>query len=52
MEINKTWHLGNKMPKNPSFEERVTWHREHAKNCQCMPIPRKLLQEMKEKGLV
>lgn len=25
MNINKEWHLKNKMPKNPTFEERVRW---------------------------
>jgi hypothetical protein len=52
MVINKTWHLKNKMPKNPSFEERVKWHREHLKNCSCYPtIPKKLSEEMKKRGV-
>ena len=42
MVINKEWHKKNKMPKNPSFEERVDWHKEHLKNCGCMPIPKRL----------
>lgn len=51
MKINKEWHLKNKMPKNPTFEMRVAWHLEHQKNCNCRPIPEKLLEEMKEKGI-
>lgn len=51
MKINKEWHLMNKMPKNPTFEMRVQWHLEHQKNCNCRPIPQKLLEEMKEKGI-
>lgn len=51
MKINKEWHLKNKMPKNPSFEERVKWHLAHQKNCQCRPIPEKLLEEMKAKKI-
>jgi hypothetical protein len=39
------------MPKNPSVEERIGWHLEHKKNCACRPIPKKLLAEMKDKGL-
>jgi hypothetical protein len=46
MQINREWHLNNKMPKNPTFEQSVQWHLEHEKNCQCRPIPAKLLEEM------
>lgn len=46
MKINKDWHEKNKMPKNPTFEQRVKWHLEHQKNCSCRPIPQKLLIEM------
>ncbi len=49
MAINKAWHLKNKMPKNPTVEERVAWHREHQKNCSCWPFPDKLAEKMKEK---
>jgi hypothetical protein len=49
MKINAEWHLKNKMPENATFEERVIWHKAHQKNCSCRPIPKKLLQEMKEK---
>lgn len=48
MKINKEWHEKNKMPKNPTFEQRVKWHLEHQKNCNCRPIPQKLLSEMAE----
>jgi hypothetical protein len=34
-KINKEWHLANKMPKNPSEEQRLLWHIEHNKNCEC-----------------
>jgi len=37
------------MPKNPSTQERIKWHLEHAKHCACRPIPAKLLDEMKKK---
>ncbi len=51
MAINKEWHLNNKMPKNPKFDERVKWHLGHQKNCDCRPIPKKLLEEMKQRGI-
>jgi hypothetical protein len=47
MTINKEWHLKNKMPKNPTAEQRIKWHIAHAKNCSCRPIPEKLAQEIK-----
>jgi hypothetical protein len=50
--INKEWHEKNIMPKNPSFEQRVKWHKEHLKNCKCRTeIPAKLKEEMKERGI-
>ena len=48
MAINKEWHRKNKMPKNPTFEQRMGWHFEHQKNCSCRPIPKKLAEEMKK----
>lgn len=47
-KINKGWHKKNRMPKNPTFEQKVKWHREHQKNCKCRPIPIKLLEKIKE----
>jgi len=51
MPINKSWHLANKMPQNPTVEQRIKWHLEHKKNCSCMPIPKKLEEEMKRMGI-
>jgi len=51
MKINKTWHLKNKMPKNPTLEQRLKWHKDHAKNCQCRPISEKLSLLIKEKNI-
>ena len=48
MKINREWHLKNKMPKNPTLEQRVKWHMAHAKNCSCRPMPEKLLLEMRK----
>ena len=47
--INKEWHAKNSMPQNPPMEERINWHRTHAKHCACMPIPQKLLHDMHRK---
>lgn len=51
MKINKEWHQKNKMPKNPSFDQRVKWHLEHQKHCSCRPISAKLAEEMKKRGI-
>lgn len=35
MALNAEWHRAHPMPKNPTFEQRVAWHREHAEVCGC-----------------
>jgi len=50
MAINAEWHKKNRMPKNASFEQRVAWHTQHNKNCNCHPgFPKKLAEEMEKK---
>jgi len=52
MKLNKEWHLNNPMPKNPTFDQRLHWHREHQKNCACHPqLPEKLIEEMEKRGI-
>ena len=46
MKINKEWHLKNKMPKNPTHEERMKWHIEHAKHCTCREMPDSIRKEI------
>jgi hypothetical protein len=50
MRLNKDWHLANKMPKNPSLEQRITWHKKHQKHCSCAPIPKKLQEEIRRQN--
>lgn len=51
-KLNTEWHLANKMSKNATVEERIKWHTEHAKNCQCRTgIPAKLQAEMKKRSI-
>jgi hypothetical protein len=38
------------MPKNPAPDQRMAWHAEHAKNCDCRAIPPKLAAEMRRAG--
>ena len=47
-KINKEWHLANKMPEKATFKQRMQWHLEHEKHCQCYPISDKIKQELEE----
>lgn len=50
-KLNKAWHLEHRMPPKATFEQRVKWHVEHVKHCACRPIPDKLREEMKARGV-
>lgn len=50
-KLNRSWHLKHAMPPKATFEQRVKWHLEHVKHCACRPIPAKLLEQMREKGI-
>jgi hypothetical protein len=39
MKANAAWHQKHRMPPRATMEQRVAWHREHAKHCACRPIP-------------
>jgi len=39
MKINKEFYLAHVMPSNPTINQRIYWHIEHQKNCNCRPIP-------------
>ena len=49
MKINVEWHSKHKMPKNPTLDQRVKWHIEHAKHCSCRPLEGKILEEIKKR---
>ncbi|HWS48988.1 MAG TPA: hypothetical protein VN174_02990 [Candidatus Methanoperedens sp.] len=50
MSINRDWHLANKMLKNPTLDQRIEWHLEHSKNCDCRVLGGKILEEIKKRG--
>jgi hypothetical protein len=39
------------MPRNATLDQRIAWHLAHAEACGCRPIPGKLLEEMKARGI-
>jgi hypothetical protein len=52
MKLNRSWHEKHRMPKNATLDQRIRWHLAHRKNCSCRPIPEKLAEMMKTRGLL
>jgi hypothetical protein len=50
--MNKFWHAANKMPPKATLEQRIQWHKEHQKHCDCREAPKSLLPFMKTKKIV
>jgi hypothetical protein len=48
---NAAWHDAHRLPRNAKLDERIAWHREHARECGCRPIPAKLFEQMQKQGL-
>ena len=42
MSLDAAWHRAHPMPERPTLEQRLDWHREHAKHCGCRKPPAKL----------
>jgi hypothetical protein len=40
------------MPKNATIDQRIKWHLEHQKYCDCREIPLKLKEEMKKRKII
>jgi hypothetical protein len=51
-KLNRSWHEKNRMPTNATLEQRIRWHLQHRKHCTCRPIPEKLAETMRARGLV
>jgi hypothetical protein len=50
-KINAEWHKANRMPKNPTFNQRVEWHLAHVRFCECRKIPKKFASLMDDAGI-
>jgi hypothetical protein len=50
-KLNAEWHQQHRMPKNPTEEQRIAWHIEHAKHCACREMSEKLKAEIKKRKL-
>jgi hypothetical protein len=51
MKFNKKWHMAHPLLKNATLDQRIAWHLEHAKHCQCREIPNKLKIEIRKKNI-
>ncbi len=52
MSINKEWHLAHPMPKNANMEQRIKWHLDHLKHCNCRTeLPGKIKEELKKRHI-
>jgi hypothetical protein len=49
MEINTEWHSKNKLPENPTPDQGVKWHIEHARHCSCGSIDGEVLEALKKR---
>ena len=52
LRLNKDWHAKHRMPAKATLEMRIKWHLAHRKHCACRPIPAKLAEAMKGRGLI
>lgn len=44
--IIAAWHRTHPMPNNPSLDQHVKWHAEHAAVCACRAVPKTVLREL------
>ena len=49
--MNAAWHDAHPMPQNPTLDQRIAWHVEHTAQCGCRPVPDKLAEEMRRRGI-
>ena len=52
MIVNADWHRAHRMPKNPTFEQRLEWHRGHAANCDCRRPPPDIAKRLADEARV
>jgi hypothetical protein len=52
LALNRAWHEKHRMPKHATLEQRIRWHLDHRKHSGCRPIPPKLAEVMRARGLL
>jgi len=48
-KMNKQWHAKNRMPKNPTLDQRIEWHLDHSRNCARRDAPQEIALEIKKR---
>jgi hypothetical protein len=48
---NIEWHSKHRLPKNPTLDQRVKWHMEHARRCPCTAHDEDILEELRKRYL-
>jgi hypothetical protein len=48
---NPKWHAKRRLPNNPTLDQRMQWHMEHAKRCPCPSQDEDLLEDLKKRYL-
>ena len=51
MKLNKEWHLRHPMPENPTLEQRIAWHIDHARHCGCREMPANIREIIKQRKI-
>jgi len=44
--LNNEWHANHVMPPNPTRDQKIAWHAEHAVACGCRPVPADLMSDV------
>jgi hypothetical protein len=52
VKINEQWHKAHRLPRNASFEQRLEWHRDHARECGCRKSPENIRLELEQRGML
>jgi hypothetical protein len=50
-KINRDWHEKHRMPKNPTEDQRIAWHLDHARHCGCRKIDGGVAALLKKRGI-
>jgi hypothetical protein len=46
---NTEWHAKHALPQNPTLDERVNWHMDHARRCPCLSNDEDILPELQKR---
>ena len=45
-KMNAEWHRANRMPAEPTLDERLDWHVAHERHCGCRKMPASIVAEL------